>query len=161
MLAGIAGALHALCLNPVVFRCEIEFQSALRWYMFSKSRGSVSGNYILKMCSVLATLICFKNESEGRNGLKCVANMQNYLIYALFLWIVCAYGMYSWKKVEQSKQLFHAFVGNNQSYRCRGGVDNLMHCCPRPSGRGQQCTMSSTAPSERRFPPRRVRTSIS
>ena len=35
------------------------------------------------------------------------------------------------------KQLFHAFVGNNQNHRSLGAVDDLMHCCPRPNGLGQ------------------------
>ena len=48
-------------------------------------------------------------------------------------------------------QLFHAFFGNWQNYCSRGTVDELMHCCPRPLGRGQQCIRSSKAPKKRWF----------
>ena len=37
-------------------------------------------------------------------------------------------------RTVRSIQLFHAFVGDSQNYRSRGAVDDLMHCCPRPSG---------------------------
>ena len=47
--------------------------------------------------------------------------------------------------VRYSIQLFHAFVGYSQNYRFLCAVDDLMHCCQRPSGRGQQCIRSSTA----------------
>ena len=32
------------------------------------------------------------------------------------------------------EQLFHVFVGNSQNNRSLGAVDDLMYCCPRPSG---------------------------
>ena len=54
-------------------------------------------------------------------------------------------------RTVSSRQLFHALIGNSQNYRSRGVVDDLMHCCPRQSCRGQQFIRSSTAPRERWF----------